>query len=125
MSPSDPGDDDGAPGESTVGPVLGTPPDEVVDVAESTFSEVAVSSGLIEAASRTVPTVVAEAVFSPFVLLEVLFRALGRTMTGLVIPLMLTLLVGLLLAWRLRPGDKEWDDTSVSAYIADHSEGSR
>ena len=66
------------------------------------FSEIAISSGLIEVAHRALPPVFAQAVLSPIILLEVLLRALGRTTAGLIIPLALTAALGLGLARRLR-----------------------
>ena len=66
------------------------------------FSEIAISSGLIEVADRALPPVFAQAVLSPIILLEVLLRALGRTTAGLIIPLALTAALGLGLTRRLR-----------------------
>lgn len=109
--PSDPG----LGGDSEVGsPASPTRSGDTSDVAapdesESQFSEVALSSGLIERLSGAVPTFVASAVTSPFVVAEVLLRALGRTVTGLLIPVVLMLLFGWLLFWRLRPDDEDLD----------------
>jgi hypothetical protein len=82
-------------------------PEIVADRTASPFSEVALSSGLIEKISGAAPSFVANAVASPFVVAEVLLRALGRTVTGLLVPILLTLLFGLLLFWRLRPAEEE------------------
>lgn len=79
------------------------------DDADAGFSEVAVSSGLIDLVSRAVPGLVAEVVLSPLVVAEILFRALGSTVAGLLFPLAVTLLLGLWLFWALRSRDDEWE----------------
>jgi hypothetical protein len=66
------------------------------------FSEISVTSGLIDLADRALPPVFAQAVFSPLVILEVLLRALGRTTAGLIVPLAMTVILGIGLARRLR-----------------------
>jgi hypothetical protein len=100
--PSDPGS---LPGD---GPGATSPTQ-----SDSAFSEVALSSGLIDSIGAAVPTFVANAFTSPFVVLEILLRALGRTVTGLLIPIVLMLLFGLLLFWRLRPQDEDWETDVV------------
>jgi len=80
---------------------------------EAPFSEIAVTSGLIEVADHALPPVFAQAVLSPLVILEVLLRALARTTGGLLIPLGVTILAGFALARRLRrdaEGLPELDD---------------
>lgn len=66
------------------------------------FSEIRVSSGLIDLVDRALPPVFAQAMLSPFVIVEVLIRALGRTTAGLVVPLAMTVALGIGLARRLR-----------------------
>lgn len=109
--PSDPGSGGNPGGGGSATPAQGGDGSEIVvaDGNQSRFSEVALSSGLIESISGVVPTFVASAVTSPFVVVEILLRALGRTAAGLLIPIGLTLLFGLLLFWRLRPEDEEWE----------------
>lgn len=82
------------------GAVAAGRPSEVRD--REPFSEIAVSSGLIDLVDRALPPVFAQAVASPLVILEVLLRALGRTTAGLVVPLALTVALALGLARRLR-----------------------
>jgi hypothetical protein len=66
------------------------------------FSEIAVSSGLIDVASMVLPPLFVKAVLSPFVIAEVLIRSMWGTALSLLLPLLATLLVGLVLWWRLR-----------------------
>lgn len=116
-APSGPSESDGgsggigAPGsDPSAAPAGGS--DEAT-AATSTFSEVALSSGLIETVGRSVSPVVAEALFSPLVVAEVLLRALGRTMADLMLPLILMVLLGAWMFWRLRPHDEEWEVDSL------------
>jgi hypothetical protein len=93
---------------------------------EKPFSEIAVSSGLIEIADRALPPVFAQAVISPLVILEVLLRALARTSGGLILPLALTVALGFGLARRLRrdaeeiPDLEDWVQIPVENQGEDH-----
>jgi hypothetical protein len=86
------------------------------------FSEVAVTSGLIEVADRALPPVFAQAVLSPLVILEVLLRALARTTGGLLIPLGMTILAGFALARRLRRDAQELPELNDLVEIPEDDE---
>lgn len=90
---------------------------------EAPFSEIAVSSGLIEVVDRALPPVFANAVLSPFVILEVLLRALGRTTGSLLIPLGVTILAGFGLARRLRRDAEELPELDDFIEIPDEEGG--
>ncbi|MBW3667296.1 MAG: hypothetical protein KY394_06850 [Actinobacteria bacterium] len=90
---------------------------------EAPFSEIAVSSGLIEVADRALPPVFAKAVLSPFVIIEVLLRALARTTGSLLIPLGVTILAGFGLARRLRRDAEELPELDDFVEIPDDEEG--
>ena len=89
---------------------------------EAPFSEIAVTSGLIEVADRALPPVFAQAVLSPFVILEVLLRALARTTGGLLIPLGVTILAGFALAGRLRRDAEELPELDDLVEIPEDAE---
>ncbi len=102
----------------TVGPARGTAGDDGTGSTtdeESTFSEIALSSGLLEVASRALPPVFAEAVISPLVIIEVLLRSLARTLWSLLLPLGMTTLLGFGMIWRLRVDPESLEDHQMDS----------
>lgn len=66
------------------------------------FETVAVSQGLRDTLRQRVPLPIADAVTSPLVIGEVLWRSLTSSVAGLVVPILLALLLGFLLVRRMR-----------------------
>ncbi|HUP17137.1 MAG TPA: hypothetical protein VM848_13940 [Acidimicrobiia bacterium] len=86
-------------------------PDSLSDNAPEILSRTVLSDQLRTQISRAFPVTVADAVLSPVVIAEYLFRSLLESARGLLIPILIATLLGLWMVWRMR---EEIDDDELA-----------
>jgi hypothetical protein len=86
-------------------------PNSLSDNAPEILSRTVLSDQLRNQISRAFPVTVADAVLSPVVIAEFLFRSLIESAQGLLIPILIATLIGLWMVWRMR---EEVDDDELA-----------
>jgi len=86
-------------------------PDSLTDNAPEILSRTVLSDQLRNQISRAFPVTVADAVLSPVVIGEFLFRSLLESAQGLLIPILIATLLGLWMVWRM---SEEVDDDELA-----------
>jgi hypothetical protein len=88
-------------------------PDSLSDNPPEVLSRTVLSDQLRNQIARAFPVTVADAVLSPVVIAEFLFRSLLESAKGLLIPILIATLVGLWMVWRMR-GEVDDDELALS-----------